>query len=286
MDISDVLVLGGAGFVGSNLCRYLVEQKIYRVFSLDNYFTGTSDNHVAGVEYINGDTADINDLCRDIHPNFVFHLAEYSRVEKSFDEPELVWQMSANSIMKVLSYCRDKNTKLIYAGSSTKFGHNDFDRNSSPYAFLKAQNSELVSNYSKWYNLEYAITYFYNVYGPGEISQGDYSTVIAKFTELTRHGEPLTVVSPGDQRRNFTHVDDIVKALFLIASRGSGDGYGIGHSEEYSVMEVAKMFGGKIKMLPPRPGNRMSAELITDKTKALGWSPDCDLRSYIQSIKN
>jgi UDP-glucose 4-epimerase len=285
MTTENILVLGGAGFVGSNLCAYLARDVNKRVYSLDNYFTGSKKNHVAGVNYIEGSTNNINEICDGIDPHLVYHLAEYSRVEKSFDEPALVWEMSALGIMQVLTYCKKNNAKLVYAGSSTKFGGGGVDKNSSPYAFLKSQNSTLVNNFSNWYGLKHSICYFYNVYGPGEISDGAYSTVIGKFSELHQKNIPLPVVHPGTQKRNFTHVDDIVSGLDTIANHGSGDGYGIGHSEEFSILDVAKMFGGSHEILPARQGNRMTADLITTKTKDLGWRPKKNLRSYIESLK-
>jgi len=280
-----ILILGGAGFVGSNLCKHLSLNSSNQIYSLDNYFTGSKNNHVPSVHYIEGSTDQIHELCDGIAPNLVYHLAEYSRVEKSFDEPELVWDMSARGIMKVLTYCKKNNAKLVYAGSSTKFGGGGVDKDSSPYAFLKSQNSALVKNYANWYELEHAICYFYNVYGPGEISNGAYSTVIGKFSELYHKKAPLPVVSPGTQKRNFTHVDDIVSGLDAIGTYGNGDGFGIGHHEEFSILQVAQMFGGVIDMVKERQGNRMTADLVTTHTLELGWRPKQDLRSYIEALK-
>lgn len=275
-----VIVLGGAGFVGSNLCKYLAENTQYQVLSIDNYFTGSADNHINGVKYINGDAGEISSLVTST-PKFVFHLAEYSRVEASFEDFELVWRLGAKQISNVLLFCRDHKCKLIYAGSSTKFGHGDFDHNSSPYAFLKAQHTELVKNFADWFKLDYAITYFYNVYGPREIKSGKYATVVARFLELSANKLPLTVVQPGTQKRNFTHVDDIVSALHLIAESGTGDGYGIGSDEAYSILELTKLFNAPIKMLPERAGNRFSADVVIDKTKSLGWVPTKTISEYI-----
>jgi len=131
----------------------------------------------------------------------------------------------------------------------------------------------------------YAITYFYNVYGKREISTGKYATLIALFAEKLKRGEPLTVVSPGSQKRNFTHVDDIISGLILVGEHGYGDEFGIGSEEAYSVLEIAKMFGGEIVMLPERKGNRMVSDVVTDKTKALGWRATKSVRDYIEEIK-
>jgi len=131
----------------------------------------------------------------------------------------------------------------------------------------------------------YAITYFYNVYGEREIQTGKYATLIALFKEKMKKGESLTIVSPGTQKRNFTHIDDIVDGLLLVGENGYGDEFGIGSEEAFSIKEVAQMFGGTIEMLPERRGNRMTAEVVSDKTKALGWSPKKNLHTYIEEMR-
>lgn len=284
MDRKKILVTGGAGFVGSHLCERLSQNKNYEVYSLDNYFTGSVDNHVPNVTYIKGDTADISNLI-DFDPDMVYHLGEYSRVEQSFDDMEKVWRYNKDGIFAVLEFVRKTGCKILYAGSSTKFGDGGLGRSASPYAWTKASNTELVENYGTWFNVPYAITYFYNVYGPREIQTGKYATLIALFKEKMRNGEPLTVVSPGMQKRNFTHIDDIIDALVLVGENGYGDEFGIGSEEAFTIKEVAQLYGGEIQMLPERRGNRMSAEVISDKTKALGWLPKRKLRDYIEECK-
>jgi UDP-glucose 4-epimerase len=279
-----ILVTGGAGFIGSNLCERLSLNPRNEIYSLDNYFTGSEINHISGVTYIKGDTADIDKLI-NFSPDLVYHLGEYSRVEQSFDDIERVWQFNKQGIFAVLQFCRKTKAKLIYAGSSTKFGDGGLGRSQSPYAWTKATNTELVVNYGNWFDISYAITYFYNVYGRREIATGKYATLIGLFTEHIKNGRPLQVVSPGLQQRNFTHINDIVDGLILVGERGYGDEFGIGSPESYSVLEVAEMFGGVIEMLPERKGNRMAADVITDKTKELGWAPKYNLRDYIQAIK-
>ena len=272
-----ILVTGGAGFIGSHLCERLVKEG-NKVTSLDNYFTGSYRHHIEGVDYIDAPTNDIR-WSVETKPEVVYHLGEYSRVEQSFDDIDLVHEYNTQGTFQVLKFVKEIGAKLIYAGSSTKFS--DVGADASPYAFTKAQNTQLVMNYGKWFNVDYAITYFYNVYGGREISEGKYATLIALFQEKIRKGQKLSVVSPGTQKRNFTYIDDIIDALILIGQHGQGDGYGIGCDKSYSILEVAKMFGGEIEMLPERPGNRMSGEVITEKTKALGWKAKHSLKDYI-----
>lgn len=277
-----VVVTGGAGFVGSHLCERLLSEK-YRVISLDNYFTGTPENHIEGVEYRAGHTKDIEALVPET-PDLVFHLGEYARTEKSFEDIELVWDLNKSGTFAVLEFCRRKDCKVVYAGSSTKFADNGEGRDQSPYAWTKATNTELVQNYAEWFGLKYAITYFYNVYGPREMS-GPYGTLVRIFTELHRNGQPLTITAPGTQTRNFTHVEDIVNGLILVGEKGQGDGYGIGADVSHSVLEVAHMFGGEHIMMPERKGNRLTSGVENTRTKALGWQSKHTLTAWVSKVK-
>lgn len=279
-----IIVTGGAGFVGSHLCERLSKDPNLDVYSLDNYFTGTIENHVSNVSYIKGCTSEINSLIT-FKPDMIYHLGEYSRVEQSFEDINKVWSFNKDGIFAVLEFVRKTGCKLLYAGSSTKFGDGGLGREASPYAWTKASNTELVINYGKWFNIKYAITYFYNVYGPREISSGKYATVIALFKEKMKKGEKLTIVSPGSQERNFTHINDIIDGLVLVGENGNGDEYGIGNSEAYSILQIAKMFGGEIEMLPERPGNRMTAKVVCEKTYELGWEPKITMNQYLQQIR-
>ena len=277
-----ILVTGGAGFIGSHLCEKL-SQDGDEVFSLDNYSSGSIENHVDNVTYIKGETKNIEKLV-NITPDIIYHLGEYSRVEQSFKDIENVLNTNINGIFSVLQFCRKTKAKIVYAGSSTKFGDGGLGRFQSPYAWTKASNTELVQNYANWFGIEYAISYFYNVYGGREISTGKYATLIAIFVEKYKKNLPLTVVNPGTQLRNFTHIDDIISGLILVGNYGSGDNYGIGCSESYSILEIAEAFGSKIKMLPERKGNRMTAEGVCRKTKDLGWSETRSVIAYINNI--
>jgi UDP-glucose 4-epimerase len=175
---------------------------------------------------------------------------------------------------------------LIYAGSSTKFGDGGFGRNQSPYAWTKASNTELIMNYGLWFNIKYAVVYFYNVYGNREISQGKYATLIGLFKEKIKNNEPLTIVKPGNQKRNFTHIEDIINGLIIVGKKGIGNNFGIGSQKSYTIIEIANMFEGKIEMLPERKGNRFSSSIDTSKTENLGWKNINDIKDYIVEFKN
>ena len=276
-----ILITGGAGFVGSNLCERLVAEG-YRVISLDNYFTGSTDNHIDGVEYREGHTKDIARLVPET-PDLLYHLGEYSRTEQSHFEPEIVFDLNTVGTFSVLEFVREKKCKLIYAGSSTKFADGGLGRDQSPYAFTKATNTELVRNYGTWYGINYAITYFYNVYGNREIASGPYATVIARFIDRYKKGEPLTVTAPGTQKRIFTHVDDIVDGLIVVGEKGMGDEFGLGAAESYSILDIAEMFNVPIEMTPEKAGNRMNAVLDTTQSNAIGWQPHKRVEDYIRA---
>ncbi len=277
-----VLVTGGAGFIGSHLCERLLADG-HKVISLDNYFTGTRENHMEGVEYREGHTKDIEKLIPE-EIDLVYHLGEYSRTEKSFEDLEFVWDLNKTGTFAVLEFVRRRGSKIVYAGSSTKFADGGLGRNQSPYAWTKASNTELVKNYADWFNIKYAITYFYNVYGPRERA-GAYGTVIEIFKQNYINGRALTITSPGTQQRNFTHVKDIVDGLVIVGENGEGDEFGLGDARVYSILEVAKLFGNEIVMLPERAGNRMQSEITTEKANALGWVPKRHLAEYIKEFK-
>jgi UDP-glucose 4-epimerase len=281
--MSKILVTGGAGFIGSSLCEELITDKDNDIYSLDNYSTGSVENHIKGVNYINGSTSNISELIT-IKPDIVYHLGEYSRVEQSFEDIERVWKSNKEGTFAVLQYCRANNSKLVYSGSSTKFGDGGLGRNQSPYAWTKASNTELVVNYGNWFNLSFAIVYFYNVYGKREISSGKYATLIALFYKKIKQNQKLTVVKPGTQMRNFTHIEDIIKGLILVGEKGYGDDFGIGCQDSYSILDVANMFSGTIEMLPERKGNRMAADINTTRMEALGWKANNKLKDYIRDL--
>lgn len=282
-----ILVTGGAGFIGSHLIERLIADPNNRVISLDNYFTGKVENHQEGAEYRRGHTKDIEKFVPET-PDIIYHLGEYSRTAVSMEEPGVVFDMNTAGTIAVFEFWRKKKCKLVYAGSSTKFADKRADgiegRDLSPYTWSKASNTELVANYSKWYELSHATVYFSNVYGPRENS-GRYGTVVEIFKQQYLVGAPLTVRLPGTQKRIYTHVADTISALLLIGEKGSGDGYNIASDEKYSTMEVAKLFGGKMEMLPARKTSRPDSTLDLSLVKKLNWKATHSLKEYIEEIK-
>ena len=282
MKNKNVLVIGGAGFIGSHLCEELVKNNT--VTSLDNYLTGSISNHINGIDYYKGNSSDIDEKCGDLKPDLIFHLGEYSRVETSFDDYNMVIDNNLCQFSKVLEYAKKNNSKLLYSGSSTKFGDSLGGAEASPYAWTKSTNTKHLVNYANWFGLKYAIVYFYNAYGGNELFSGKYATLIGKYLNLFKENcSKLPVVKPGTQKRNFTHFSDIVSALIVVGEKGDGDGYGIGSDESHSVLDVVKYFGLEVEWLEERRGNRLEADLITTKTKELGWKPKVSLEKYVKN---
>ncbi len=245
-----ILVTGGAGFIGSHLCERLVKDG-HKVISLDNYFSGSKENHIKGVDYREGHTKDIEKHITE-KPDIIYHLGEYSRVAKSINEPEIVWDLNMDGTFSVLEFWRKKKCKLVYAGSSTKsIGERDDGvdgKDLAPYTWAKAANTEQVSNYGRWYGLPHAITYFYNVYGPGERAGVDgYGTVVETFKQCYLSGKPCQVRKTGHQTRAFTHIDDTIEGIVLVGEKGEGDDYGICAEEVHSLLDVAICLGVKLK---------------------------------------
>jgi UDP-glucose 4-epimerase len=280
-----VVVTGGAGHVGSHVIELLVADHRNRVISLDNYSNGRRENHVAGAEYRAGHTKDIDELIPET-PDLLFHLGEYARIATSFEDVATVYDYNVVGTFAVAEFCRARRVpKLVYAASSTKFAIEGDGRHQSPYAFTKATNVDLLNDYGRWYGLPYAICYFYNAFGPREVGNGKYATLIGKFETLSRNGRPLEVVKPGTQRRAFTYVKDLARGIVLVGERGMGDGYALRASATHSVMEIAQAFGGEIAIVDGHPGRQDVADDPTRARDELGWRPTVDVLDYIRDFK-
>ena len=280
-----ILVTGGAGHVGSHIIEELVGEKTNRVISLDNYFTGSEQNHITGAEYRKGHTKDIDKLIPET-PDIIYHLGEYARIAPSFDDVEKVYDMNITGTFAVAEFCRKRNVgKLVYAGSSTKFAIEGNGRHQNPYSFSKATNVDLINDYGSWYKLPYAICYFYNAFGPRENGNGTYATLIAKFEQSYLRGEPLTIVKPGTQKRNFTYVKDLARGIILVGEKGNGDGYALNNTKGYSIQEIAAAFGGPITYIDGYPGRNESGDSPEKARQELGWDTTLDILDYIKDFR-
>lgn len=271
--------------MGSHVIEQLVKDKNNRVISLDNYFTGKETNHIAGAEYRKGHTKDIDVLVPET-PDTIYHLGEYARIAPSFDDMGKVYDMNMVGTFRVAEFCRHRDVKkLVYAASSTKFAVEGDGRHQSPYGFTKATNVDLINDYGRWYDLPYAICYFYNAFGPRENADEKYGTLIAKFEKAYLEGKPLTIVKPGTQKRNFTYVGDLARGIILAGEKGHGDGYTLSNQKAFSIEEIAQAFGGPIEYIDGNPGRAESGEAPNKARDELGWETSVDILDYIQEFK-
>ena len=259
-----ILVTGGAGFVGTNLIKLLLKKTNNKIISLDNYSSGTKKNHVRSsrVRYFKSDTANISKIIKrpkDI--NAVFHFGEFARIYQSFLRMNECINSNSVGSNAVFNFCLKNKIKLIYSATSASLGNKGKDKNLSPYAFTKSKNLELLENLKKWFNFKYEVIYFYNVYGPYQISRGAMSTVIGIFEDHYKRGKALPVVKPGTQTRRFTHISDTVDICYMAWKKNFCRHYSISNKKSHSIIDVAKMFKSKIKFLPKRAGERYASAL-------------------------
>jgi UDP-glucose 4-epimerase len=280
-----ILVTGGAGHVGSHLVEELLAAGDGRVISLDNYSNGRVENHISGAEYRVGHTKDIDRLVPE-RPDIVYHLGEYARIATSFEDVAIVYDYNVTGTFGVAEFCRKRSVgKLVYAASSTRFAVEGDGRHQNPYSFTKSTNVDLLNDYGRWYKLPYAICYFYNAFGPREVADGPYATLIARFAAMHRRGAPLTVVAPGTQRRAFTYVKDLARGIRMVGERGQGDGYALRADRSYSVLDIAQAFGGPYEIVDGYPGRDDVADDPVRARDELGWRATVDVLDYIEQCK-
>ena len=286
-----IIVTGGAGFIGSNLIKYLLKKTKFKIISIDNYSTGTIKNHIIekNVRYIKSENINITKKLKLYKKKIkvIFHFGEFSRIYQSFLKPKECLNSNINNSFEVINFAKDNKIKIIYSATSSALGNNGEDENLSPYAWAKTKNIELIKNYSKWFGLKYEFLYFYNVYGPSQILNGPMSAVIGIFETQFKKKIPLTVVKPGTQKRDFTHIDDIINGCYLAFKKGKQNEYMLGTRKQYTVLQIAKMFKTKIKFLPTRDGDRSVSSMTNGNALSqLGYKPKIDIKNYIKQFIN
>ena len=284
-----IIITGGAGFVGTNLIRFLLKKTKFHLISLDNYSSGTKKNHIKNkrVKYIRGHTKNINDLIKDpknVHS--IFHFGEFARIYQSFLNMDECVESNFLGSNAVFNFCLINNIKLVYSATSASLGNNGKDKNLSPYAFSKATNLEQLENFKKRFRFKYEVIYFYNVYGTNQISKGSMSTVIGIFEHHYLKKKPMPVVRPGTQTRRFTHIDDTIEVCYLAWKKNLNRHYIIANTKSYSIYEVAKMFKSKIKYLPKRSGERFNSALVNKNlsNRIFRYFGKRELKEYIENF--
>ena len=275
-----ILVTGGAGFVGTNLIKRLVTEG-YNVTSIDNYSTGKKENHIQGCEYLEYDITTINDYSF-VKPDIIYHLAAIARIQPSFENPKKYFNVNANGTLNIAEYCSKNDIPLVYAGSSSH--HSGKFKN--PYTFSKDLGEEIIKLYQEHFALRASIARFYNVYGPYQLTEGGYTTLIGRWLNNIEKDIQCEIYGDGEKRRDFTHVDDIVDGLIRIKTWADfGHIFEFGRGKNYSVNEVAKMFNITPVYKENKPGE--AQDTLADFKLAkyrLGWEPKINLENYIKGL--
>jgi UDP-glucose 4-epimerase len=289
-----ILVTGGAGFVGSNLLlalsealsQALSEDQTLHLTSLDNYLSGSKENHVDGVRYIEGNTWDADTIFKDERFDIIFHFGEYSRISSSFDEIDVLNSSILKGTPVILELARKWKSLFIYSATSSSLGNNEANCGLSPYSWMKSKMVEYILHYHTWFGLQYQIVHFFNVYGPKQIQTGKYSTVIGVFKHQYENNQLLTVVSPGTQTRDFVHVNDVVDGLLKVMKTPFiNHKWYFNTNTNISIIEIAKLFQSDYVIVPERNGERYkSCTIETDTSEKLHWKPTHTVQSYIQTI--
>jgi len=289
MKKNKILITGGAGFVGSNLVDFFLKKTKFKIISLDNYTSGSKRNHIKNtrVTYLKGDTKNIEKYIKNPSSiNSIFHFGEFARIYQSFINMGECLDSNSIGTNAIFNFCLKNKVKLIYSATSASLGNNGNDKNLSPYAFTKSKNLELLENLKKWFGFKYEVIYFYNVYGPRQISKGKMSTVIGIFEDAYKNDKPLPVVRPGTQSRRFTHIDDTINICYMAWKKNLCRHYSISNKESYSILNVAKMFKSKIKFLKKRRGERYASALtnMNLSNKVYKYFGKIKLKEYIKNI--
>lgn len=285
--MSNILITGGAGFIGTNLIKKLIHNR-HSVVSIDNYSSGKKENHQDGCSYYDVDLSKPFSIEKLNNGEFdiIFHLAALARIQPSIVKPFKTIQNNFNGTLNILEYARKNSIQVVYAGSSSKH-HGLYG---SPYAWSKYGGEELCKLYSNVYGLNTSICRFYNVYGQHQLEEGEYATVIGIFEKQFKEGKPLTITGDGEQRRDFTHVGDIVNGLIACIKKiFKAESFELGKGFNYSINEVADMFGVDYpkEYIPKRKGEYPYT--LADYTKAetlLNYKPTQNLKSYIATKLN
>ena len=296
--MKNIIITGGAGFIGSHLVDELIE-RANEVIVLDNFSTGNPQNIEKVGNKIKLIKCDISQpgQWQDLYKNVdqVFHLAALADIVPSIENPDNYFQSNVNGTFNVLEACRKHNVKkIIYSASSSCYGipdnyptkENAEIRTLYPYALTKHLGEQLVMHWCQVYELPAISLRFFNVYGSRSRTSGTYGAVFGVFLAQKLAGKPFTVVGDGTQTRDFTFVTDVVEAIIRAAeSNVSGEIINIGSDNSYSVNRLVELLGGEVVHIPKRPGepDRTWADISKAK-KLLNWQPKVSLEEGVRIL--
>ena len=287
-----LIITGGAGFIGSNLIEKLISKnKKLHILSFDNYSSGFVKNHISSnrVKYIKGHTKNFNKIFNKYKNKIlsVIHLGEFSRISQSFKNMDECFDSNIIGTLEVIKFCLNNKIKIIYSATSATLGDEE-NPHRSPYAQSKFNNLNLLINLNKWKGLKYSVIYFYNVYGKNQIKNHFMSAVVGIFEKQYEDKKFLTVVRPGTQSRNFTHVNDTVNCILIALKDTRNSHYAVYNNKFISILNLARLFSNKIKLVKSRPGERINSKIVNSfrGIKINKYLSNSSIQDYVLRFKS
>jgi UDP-glucose 4-epimerase len=293
------LVTGAAGFIGSNLVDELIKDG-HEVIAIDNESSESNEefywnNQAQNYKYDIRDYENTRPLYAGV--DYVFHLAAEARIQPAILNPIEAVSINCVGTVTVLQCAREAGVKkVIYSSTSSGYGFNEPPNHENqrddclnPYSVSKVAGEKLCKMYNNLFGLKTISFRYFNVYGERQPLKGQYAPVIGIFLRQRKDGEPLTIVGDGEQRRDFTHVSDVVQANILAATKDIEDKfygglYNVGNGKNYSINEIASAISDKQVNIPPRIGESRITLANNGKLRTIfGWRPQVNLMDWIKA---